>query len=83
MSTYYKIIDGINYDNNLIEETNNLIKGQGDGRISVEDSEKLLIKILDKNKITQVEHRTIYYILNNYNFTEEGLKNILSKLQKK
>lgn len=83
MGSYYKIIDGINYDNKLIEETKNLMKGQGDGRISVEDSEKLLIKILDKNKITHVEHRTIYYILNNYNFTEEGLKNILSKLQKK
>lgn len=80
--TYYKIINGINYDNNLIDTTNNLIKGQGDGRISVEDSEKILINILDKNKITQVEHRTIYYILNNYNFTDEAFKNLLSKLEK-
>lgn len=80
--TYYKTINGINYDNNLIDTTNNLIKGQGDGRISIEDSEKILINILDKNKITQVEHRTIYYILNNYNFTNEAFKNLLSKLEK-
>jgi hypothetical protein len=79
---YYKIIDGLNYDSALLELAENLIKGQGDGRISIVDSNKLLDKILDSGTITKVEYRTIFYIVKNFKFSKEAFLNILEKLIK-
>jgi len=78
--SYYKIIDGLNYDSALLELAENLIKGQGDGRISIVDSNKLLDKILDSGTITKVEYRTIFYIVKNFKFSKEAFQNILDKL---
>jgi hypothetical protein len=80
--SYYKIIDGLNYDSALLELAENLIKGQGDGRISIVDSNKLLDKILDSRTITKVEYRTIFYIVKNFKFSKEAFLNILEKLIK-
>jgi hypothetical protein len=80
--SYYKIIDGLNYDSALLELAENLIKGQGDGRISIVDSNKLLDKILDSGTITKVEYRTIFYIVKNFKFSKEAFLNILEKLIK-
>ena len=80
---YYKIIDGIKYDNALINEANNVIEGRGDGRISKKDIEIILKKITDANKITETEYRTAFYLLRDYNFTNPAkilFINILSKL---
>ncbi len=63
--SYYKIIDGLNFDAGLLNMADELIKGQGDGRISIDDSNKLLTKIFDGGTITKVECRTILYILKN------------------
>ena len=38
---YYKVIDGLNFDAGLLNMADDLIKGQGDGRISIDDSNKL------------------------------------------
>jgi len=82
MSTnYYKTINGLKYDSGLLEEVEKCIKGQGDGRISKTDVDNLLLKIIDKSKITKTEYRTIFYILEKFNFTDEGYNNFLSKLQ--
>ena len=64
---YYKVIDGLNFDSVLLNMADDLIKGQGDGRISIDDSNKLLTKIFDGGTITKVECRTILYILKNEN----------------
>ena len=80
--SYYKVIDGLNFDAALLETADELIKGQGDGRISIEDSNKLLLKIFDGRTITKVEGRTILYILKNYKLTEEASQNFLGKLIK-
>ena len=78
--TYYRSINGLKFDNDLLNLAENLIKGQGDGRISFDDSNKLLNKIFDRGTITKVEYRTIFYILNNFNFTKEAFRSILDKL---
>ena len=39
-SSYYKMIDGVNYDRSLLLLADNLVKGQGDGRISENDMKK-------------------------------------------
>ena len=80
--SYYKVVDGLNFDAALLETADELVKGQGDGRISIEDSNKLLLKIFDGRTITKVEGRTILYILKNYKLTEEDSQNFLDKLIK-
>ena len=79
---YYKVIDGLNFDAGLLNMADELIKGQGDGRISIDDSNKLLTKIFDGGTITKVECRTILYILKNYKLTNEASQNFLDKLIK-
>jgi hypothetical protein len=78
--TYYRVINGLKFDNDLLNIADFLIKGQGDGRISINDSNKLLNKIFDRGTITKIEYRTIFYILNNFNFTKEAFQSILDKL---
>ena len=80
--SYYKVIDGLNFDAGLLTMADELIKGQGDGRISIDDSNKLLVKIFDGGTITKVECRTILYILKNYKLTQEASQNFLDKLIK-
>ena len=79
---YYKVIDGLNFDSGFLNMADVLIKGQGDGRISIDDSNKLLTKIFDGGTITKVECRTILYILKNYKLTNEASQNFLDKLIK-
>ena len=79
---YYKVIEGLKFDASLLELADELINGQGDGSISVEDSNKLLIKILDGGTITKVEYRTIFYIIKKYKLTNEASQNFLDKLIK-
>ena len=54
-SSYYKIIDGVSYDRSLLLLADNLVKGQGDGRISENDMKKLVTSALDGNRITECE----------------------------
>ena len=79
---YYKVIEGLKFDASLLEIADELINGQGDGRISVDDSNKLLIKIFDGGTITKVEYRTIFYIIKKYKLTDEASQNLLDKLIK-
>lgn len=38
MSSYYKTIDGVKYDRELLELADKLTQGQGDGRLSTDDA---------------------------------------------
>ena len=71
-TSYYEIINGIKYDRSLLLKADNLVKGQGDGRISEEDMKTLIIESADNNKITEIEKQTLFYISETYNTTEKG-----------
>jgi len=71
-TSYYKIVDGERYDRSLLLLADNLIKGQGDGRISEGDMKLLLKSSLDGNRITECEKKTLKFISNQYNTTENA-----------
>ena len=50
--SYYKTIDGKKMDGHLLEMAEGVVKGQGDGRISKEDAEKLLVLVTDGGQYT-------------------------------
>ena len=77
-SSYYKIIDGVSYDRSLLLLADNLVKGQGDGRISENDMKKLFTSALDGNRITECEKKTLKFISEQYNTTDNA-KEYLSK----
>lgn len=80
-TSYYQQINGEKYDRSLLLLAENLLKGQGDGRISHEDIEKLCICASDNNKITDIEKKTLFYISNTLNTTEKAktyLKNFFT-----
>jgi hypothetical protein len=67
---YYKTIDGVKYDGELIELADKLTSGSGDGRISQADAEKLLEAVKDGDSYTDVEKDTVKYIRENYKWTD-------------
>ena len=68
--SYYKIIDGKKMDGHLLEMASKMVQGQGDGRISQEDAEKLLRGVTDGGKYTDIEKETMEYIRTNFKWTE-------------
>jgi len=80
MSSYYKKINGKNYDRTMLDITERSTSGKGDGRISLADSRSLLKVVKDGGKITDIEKRTLNYILENYKFTETALKHLEKSL---
>lgn len=68
--SYYKTIDGKKYDGELIELAEKLTAGAGDGRLSKEDSEKLLAAVKDGNTYTEIEKETMHYIRTNFKWTD-------------
>ena len=63
--SYYKTIEGKHYDREMLEIADEAIAGAGDGRISVEDAQKLLGAVKDANKYTDIEKSTMKYIREN------------------
>ena len=61
-------------------KTTNLIKGQGDGRISENDSNEL-ITILNSKQLTINDYRTVLFIIHNYSFTDIAIHNLLNFLE--
>jgi hypothetical protein len=66
---YYKTIDGNKYDGEIIEMAEKLIAGQGDGRLSVDDANKLLEAVKDGGTYTDIEKDTMAYVRDNFNWT--------------
>ena len=73
-TSYYQQIDNIKYDRSLLLLADNLVKGQGDGRISDTDMKKLVESAWDNNTITDYEKNTLFYISKNYNTTNKALE---------
>jgi ribosomal protein L29 len=72
MSSHYKQIKGIKYSAALITKADQLVEGQGDGRISLEDTEQLYAILGTDGKYSDLEKRTLSYIRDNYKFTEQA-----------
>jgi len=68
--SYYKTIDGIKYDGELLELADKLIGGSGDGRLSKDDAAKLLLAVKDASSYTDIEKATVKYLRENYKWTE-------------
>jgi hypothetical protein len=67
---YYKTIDGVKYDGEIIELAEKLTAGRGDGRLSVEDAGQLLEAVKDGGSYTDIEKETMSYVRENFNWTE-------------
>ena len=80
MSSYYKKINGKSYDKAMLDIAEESVQGKGDGRISLADSRSIVKQIKDGGKITDIEKRTLGYILENYKLTETALKHIEKSL---
>ena len=72
MSSHYKQIDGKKYSAALLEAADEMVAGKGDGRISVDDAEKLLGLLKRDGKYSDLEKETLSYIRQNYTWTEQG-----------
>lgn len=79
-SSFFELITKNKYNYLLVEKTLDLIKGQGDGRISDSDVNNL-IEILKNKKINIDDYKTIFYILHNFRFTDPAIDKFLSYLE--
>ncbi len=70
--SYYKVIDGVKYDKELLEAADEAVAGAGDGRISMNDAKMLLEKVKDGDSYTDIEKATMKYVRENYKWTEEA-----------
>ncbi len=79
---YYKTIDGVKMDAELVEAAEKAVAGSGDGRISTEDAKDLLEKVKDGDSYTQVEKDTIKYIREKFTWTEKADEWFRSEIRK-
>jgi hypothetical protein len=79
---YYKTINGVDYDKEILDIAEKSVKGQGDGRISLSDAKSLLEAVKDSNSYTDVEKSTMKYIRDNYKFTDESDKWFRTEISK-
>lgn len=77
---YYKTIKGIRYDRKLIELAEKLTEGRGDGRLSVEDVQKLHEASLDGRGTTTVERWTLDYIISTFKVTDKAVTWLKEKI---
>jgi hypothetical protein len=72
MASHYKQIDGKKYSAELLNLADEMQAGKGDGRISIDDAEKLFSKLGNDAKYTDLEKDTLSYIRNSgeYKFTD-------------
>lgn len=62
---YYKTIDGVKYDGELIELAEKLTSGGGDGRLSKADAGQILEAFKDGDSYTDTEKATVKYLRDN------------------
>lgn len=73
---YYRIIEGLRYDRQLLELAEERIQGRGDGRISEADAQALLVEAQDGRGITLVEQRTLRYIMEHFILTGNAIETL-------
>jgi len=80
-SSYYETIDGMKCDRGIVDACRQAVEGQGDGRVSKEDAEKVWAEAADGNKVTNAEKWTLRYCLTSFRFTRAGHDYIMEKFQ--
>eukprot|EP00928_Gymnodinium_smaydae_P013720 TRINITY_DN14984_c0_g2_i2.p1 TRINITY_DN14984_c0_g2~~TRINITY_DN14984_c0_g2_i2.p1 ORF type:complete len:624 (-),score=80.31 TRINITY_DN14984_c0_g2_i2:114-1889(-) len=78
-ASYYKTIDGVRYDRELLDLSFQLAS---DGQLSEKDAMTLLEKAKDGRGLTEVEKRTLEYVLAHQKFTEKAREYMTSALSK-
>ena len=71
-TSFYKQIDGKKYSRRLLDLADECVAGQGNGRIGVEDAEKIFDALEKDGKYTDLEKETMAYIRANYRWTFAG-----------
>lgn len=79
--SYYKKIDGKNYDAALLEQAEQLTQGQGDGRIAFADAQHLWSAAQDGPGLTAVEKQTLHYLLQQFAWTDKARQFLEEALQ--
>jgi hypothetical protein len=67
---YYEVVGNLKYDRAALDAARKAVAGDGDGRVSVDDAQKILSKLLDGSSVTSVESRTAFMILRDFKFTD-------------
>ena len=80
MSSHYRQIKGIRYSAALINAAEEMVAGQGDGRISKDDAEKLVVMVGKDGKYSALEKRSLAYVQENFAFTDAGVAFLESKM---
>lgn len=68
----YTTIDGKKLNSMMIDKATQLVKGGGDGRISLKDAEVLMTLVKADNILTNAEKDTLEYIYKNYLWTDHA-----------
>ena len=83
-------IDGLKYDKECMDAAREAVAGVGDGRVSKADAESILATLTDGpisqsasgNRITEIEYRTAFRVLHDFNWTPEAQKLFIERLAK-
>ena len=59
-------------DGHLLDAAENAVKGAGDGRISKEDAQQMILAVKDGGVYTEVEKDTMEYIREHFQWTESA-----------
>ena len=70
----YQRIDGVQYENELLELAKKHTTGQGDGKLSKDEVADLFKSANDGQSVTETEKRTLAYIRKNFEFTAAAAK---------
>jgi hypothetical protein len=68
---YYRVIDGIKYDNKLLGTIEELAR---DGQVSYVDAKQIWVEAQDGHDVTECERATIEYAMTTYKFTDKAAK---------
>ena len=66
----------------MLEIADEAVAGAGDGRISIENAQKLLGAVKEANKYTDIEKATMKYISDNYKFADASDQWFRTEIQK-
>jgi|GEM_PF-1248048 len=76
MASYYKRINGKNYDRKIIDMADDLSGPDKKKGITLAGAKKIMSLVNDGGKVTDIEKRTVSYLLENYTFAEAAIKYI-------
>jgi outer membrane protein OmpA-like peptidoglycan-associated protein len=78
---YYRVIDGIRYDRQMLEVAEQAVEGKEEKQITIETAKKLYEAIIDGNTFTEVENDTLEYLRKSYLFTPEADEWLIHELE--